>query len=45
MGIKDWRKQRKLNKLKGVAALDHGILRGKGIEKKQKWENKGGIKY
>lgn len=45
MGIKDWRKQRKLKKLKGVAALDHGILRSKGIEKKQKWEDKSEIKY
>ena len=45
MAIKDWRKQRKLKKLKGVAALDHGILRSKGIEKKQKWEDQSEIKY
>jgi hypothetical protein len=45
MGVKEWRKKRKLKKLKGVAALDHGIVRGKGIEKKQKWADKSEKKY
>jgi len=45
MGVKEWRKKRKLKKLKGAAALDHGIVKSKGIEKLQRWQHKSEIKY
>jgi hypothetical protein len=45
MGVKEWRKKRKLKKLKGVAAIDHGVMRSNGIEKLQRWEHKSEIKY
>jgi hypothetical protein len=45
MGIKTWRKKRKLKKLKGVEALDHGIVKGEGVPHVRKWEQKGEIKY
>jgi hypothetical protein len=45
MGVKDWVKQRKLKRLKGVAALDHGIVKGKGIPRLDRWEQDGTAKY
>lgn len=45
MGIKDWRKKRKLKKLTGVEALDHGIVKGEGVPHLQRWEQKSEIKY
>jgi hypothetical protein len=45
MKMKDWWKQRKLNKLRGVEALDHGIVKGKGIPHLDKWKQKDEVKY
>ena len=45
MGVKKWVKQRKRKKLKGVAALDHGIVKGEGVPYLDRWEQKGGAKY
>ena len=45
MGVKEWRKKRKLKQLKGVAALDHGVVKGKGVEKLQRWKHESEIKY
>jgi hypothetical protein len=45
MGIKDWMKKRKLKKLAGVAALDHGIVKGEGVPHLQRWEQKNEVKY
>lgn len=44
MTMKDWWKHRKLKKLRGVEALDHGIA-GEGIPHPEKWKQKDGPKY
>ena len=45
MGLKDWRKQRKLRKLKGIEALDHGIVKGKEAPDIDRWQQKSEVKY
>jgi hypothetical protein len=45
MAIKDWWRHRKLNKLRGVEALDHGIVKGRGIPRLEKWAQKNEVKY
>ena len=45
MAIKNWWNRRKLDKLKGVEALDHGIVRGSGIPHPEKWKQKQEIRY
>jgi hypothetical protein len=45
MKMKDWWRQRKLSKLRGVEALDHGIVKGEGIPHLEKWKQKSEVKY
>jgi hypothetical protein len=45
MTMKDWWKHRKLKKLRGVEALDHGIVRGQGIPHLEKWKQTNEVKY
>ncbi|RJP24647.1 MAG: hypothetical protein C4520_03595 [Candidatus Abyssobacteria bacterium SURF_5] len=45
MTVKDWWKRRKLDKLRGVDALDHGIVKGEGIPLPERWKQKTEIRY